>query len=67
MWNVEGSTFEDLFEKVDEFLTDVGKRVERCMDKVADSKTFETVTSTVDEVASELTKATKKVIKRIIK
>lgn len=67
MKNVEGFHFEALIDKMDEVFTEVGHRVERCMDKVADSKTFETVTSTADEVAKELTKVARKLINKITK
>lgn len=63
----KGYHFEAVLDKVDEFFVELGDRIETCMDKMADSKTFNKVTSTVDEVATDLTRVTKKLIKRIIR
>ncbi len=63
----EGFHFDAVIDKMDEFFNELGQRVEVCMDKMSDSRVFNKVTSTVDEVATDLTRVTKKMIKRIIK
>ena len=59
--------FESLGEKLEDTFEGFGQGIETCMENLAESKTFNTVTATVEEVATDLTRVTKKLIKRIIK
>lgn len=59
--------FESLGDKLEDTFEGFGHKVETCMEDLAESKTFNTVTSTIEEVATDLTRVTKKLIKRIIK